>query len=131
MDRSTYPALADGASHNYSFYSIGIDDEQKAQAIPAQANQVTFTGVRYNNPLAVENLVVEKGITERSFIQYLDVDFNQTASSPALQSLAAALQSPSSADSSYLELLWYGEGTPPPVHPGEASTFSGRPPRQP
>ena len=120
----TYPALADGASHNYSFYSIGIDDEQKVQAIAALANQVTFTGVKYNNPLAVENLVVEKGITERSFIQYLDVDFNLTASSPALQSLAAALQTPSVDGSSYLELLWYGEGTPSASSPkGSVNLF--------
>ena len=121
----TYPALADGASHNYSFYSIGIDDEQKVQAIPAQANQVTFTGIVYSNPLAVENLVVEKGIAERSFIQYLDVDFNQTASSsPALQSLAAALQA-QQPDSSYLELLWYGDSTPSASSPkGSVNLFN-------
>ena len=30
----TYNALADGASHTYSFFSVGIDDEQKAQVTP-------------------------------------------------------------------------------------------------
>ena len=42
---------------------------------------VTFTEKTYAASLAVTNLVVEKGIAERSFIEYLDVDFNQTASS--------------------------------------------------
>ena len=39
---------------------------------------MTFSDITYTAPLAVQNLVVEKGIAERSFIQYLDVDFNQT-----------------------------------------------------
>ena len=89
----TYDALADGASHNYSFFSVGIDDEQKAQAMPT-APDVTFDGVKYSSPLAVENLVVEKGIAERSFIEYLDVDFNQTTSSSTyLTALANELSS--------------------------------------
>ena len=47
---------------------------------------VTFSDIIYSNSLAVESFVVEKGIAERSFIQYLDVDFNQTVStSSALQ----------------------------------------------
>ncbi len=108
----SYDALADGESHNYSFFSVGIDDEQKAQGMPATPD-VAFTNVSYSAPLAVENLVVEKGIAERSFIEYLDVDFNQTAStSAALQSLATALKTPGTTNEKYLELLWYGEGTP-------------------
>ena len=52
--------------------------------------------------------MVEKDIAERSFIQYLDVDFNQTLStSTALQALASGLAG--SSPSSYVELLWYGE----------------------
>ncbi len=55
---------------------------------------------------------MEKGIAERSFIQYLDVDFNQTLSSSppstALQGLAGGLAGGS--PGSYVELLWYGEG---------------------
>ncbi len=69
---------------------------------------MTFSGIVYSSPLAVENLVVEKGIAERSFIQYLDVDFNQTVStSSALQALGAGLAG--SSPNSFVELLWYGE----------------------
>ena len=31
----TYQALADGVSHTYGFFSVGIDDQQKKQAMPA------------------------------------------------------------------------------------------------
>ena len=44
---------------------------------------MTFSDITYTAPLAVQNLMVEKGIAERSFIEYLDVDFNQTARRPA------------------------------------------------
>ena len=30
----TYNALGDGLSHTYSFFSVGVDDEQKAQYAP-------------------------------------------------------------------------------------------------
>ena len=69
---------------------------------------MTFSNITYTAPLAVENLVVEKNIAERSFIQYLDVDFNQSLStSSALQDLSAGLAGGS--PNSYVELLWYGE----------------------
>ena len=55
----------------------------------AATPDVTFSNITYTAPLAVQNLAVEKGIAERSFIQYLDVDFNQTARRPS-----SALQEP-------------------------------------
>ncbi len=104
----SYDALADGQSHNYSFFSVGIDDEQKAQAMP-NTPDVTFSNVSYSAQLAVDNLVVEKGIAERSFIQYLDVDFNQTIStSPALTSLQTGLDG-ARPKTSFVQLVWYGE----------------------
>jgi hypothetical protein len=103
----TYNALADGQPHTYSFYSIGIDDEQKAQVGPATPD-ATFSDITYSAPLAVQSLTVEKGIAERSYIRYLDVDFNETVTtSTALQSLQAGLSG--SSPNSYVELLWYGE----------------------
>jgi hypothetical protein len=104
----TYDALGDDHAHTYGFFSVGIDDEQKAQPQPASPD-VTFSNITDSASLAVENLAVEKEIAERSFIQYLDVNFNQTtATSTALQALAAGLAGGS--PSSYVELLWYGEG---------------------
>ena len=103
----TYDALADGQSHTYSFYSVGIDDEQKTQATPSSPD-LTLTET-YTAPLSVNNLVVEKGIAERSFIQYLDVDFNQTLTANAeLQALKTGLAG--STASSYVQLVWFGEG---------------------
>jgi hypothetical protein len=112
----TYDALADGDPHTYGFYSVGIDDEQKVQATPSTPN-VTFTET-YAAALAVENLVVEKGIAERSFIEYLDVDFNMTtATSAELAAMQTALTDGDG--SSYVELLWYGEGL------GSGSLYKG------
>jgi hypothetical protein len=107
----SYNALADGQSHNYSFFIVGVDDQQKEQC-DAQAGlatpDVTFSNITYSAPLAVENLVVEQGIAERSFIQYLAVDFNQSVStSSALQDLASGLAG--TTPSTYVQLLWYGK----------------------
>jgi len=106
----TYNALADGLSHTYSFYSVGVDDLQLKQYAPQAgpaAADATFTET-YTAPMGIQNLVVEKNIAERSFIQYLDVDFNQSvATSSALQSLGAGLAGGSR--NSFVELVWYGE----------------------
>ena len=102
----TYDAMADGQSHTYSFFSVGIDDQQKAQPQPTTPD-ATFTET-YSTALAVDDLEVEKGIAERSFIQYLDVNFNQTsATSTALASLAAGLTGTD--PGAYMVLYWYGE----------------------
>ncbi len=107
----TYDALADGLSHTYSFYSVGVDDQQLKQYAPQAgpaAPDVTFNNITYNAPLGIQSLVVERNIAERSFIQYLDVNFNQSlATSPALQGLATGLTG--SSRNSFVELVWYGE----------------------
>ncbi len=126
----TYSALADNATHTYGFYSIGIDDEQKAQAQPSSPD-VTFTE-KYQAALAVSNLVVEKGIAERSFIEYLDVDFNQTAST------STALSKPGDRarrrPAPLTRNIWNSCGTArvhlPRVYPREASTCSVPAPRR-
>ncbi len=106
----TYDALADGLTHTYRFYSVGVDDQQVKQYAPQAgpaAPDVTFTET-YAAQLAVQNLVVEDNIAERSYIRYLDVNFNQSVStSPALQTLNAGLAG--SSRNSFVELLWYGE----------------------
>ncbi len=110
----SYQAFGDGLAHTYSFFSVGVDDQQKKQYAPAAgpaAPDVTFSDITFTAPLGIQSLAVEKNIAERSFIQYLDVDFNQTLSSTppssALQGLAAGLAG--STPSAYVELLFYGE----------------------
>jgi hypothetical protein len=105
----TYGALADNQSHTYCFYSVGVDDEGKMQPTPASPD-VTFGGIAYYASLAVQSVSVEKGIAERSFIQYLDVNFNQTVSTnTALQALTTGLAGSGTGRNSFVELLWYGE----------------------
>ena len=124
----TYNALGDGLSHTYSFYSVGVDDEQKAQYAPAagpSSPDVTFSNITYTAPLAVQSFAVEKNIVERSFIEYLDVYFNQNVSLPGsvLQSLAAGLTG--SNPNSFVELMWYGENLTSSSTPaGSVNLFS-------
>ncbi len=129
----SYNALGDGLSHTYSFFSVGVDDLLKKQYAPAAgpaAPDVTFSDISFTKPLGVQTFAVEKGIAERSFIQYLDVDFNQTLSSTppssALQGLAAGLAG--STPSSYVELLYYGENLTASSTPiGSVSLFTANP----
>jgi hypothetical protein len=102
----TYSALGDGVPHTYAFYSLGTDDQRMTQAAPATAD-ATFSNVSFGAPLSV-SLSVEKGIQERSYVRYLDVNFNYTvATSSALQILQNGLAG--SQPGAYVELLWYGE----------------------
>jgi hypothetical protein len=81
-------------------------DANYALSLPADETKATLT---VNPALGIQSLSVEKGIAERSFIQYLDVNFDQSVSSPGsvLQFLAAGLTG--SRPNSFVELLWYGE----------------------
>ena len=71
---------------------------------------VTFSNITFNTPLGIQSFAVEKYIAERSFIQYLDVDFNQTtATSAVLAWPGGGAGDPKSTRNSYVELVWYGE----------------------
>ena len=106
-----YNAMGDGQAHTYAFYSIGVDDQGVTQAVPATPD-VTFSNIMYTTPLTVlpnpNGFVVEKYIQERSYIRYLDVNFNYSVSNNAvLQQLASGLTGPT--PGAFVELLWYGE----------------------
>ncbi len=77
-----YQGLTDGAPHTYAFYSIGLDSGGHPQAAPATPN-LTLTETFANatpSQLQTTALVVEDGAVERSFIRYLQVDFNESDS---------------------------------------------------
>ena len=101
---TTYGAIGDGAAHTYGFYSVGVDDQALAEATPG-APDVTFPSVAFSAQLTA-NLSVQKGLQERSFIQYLDVTFNQPGSTLALQSLATGLAGGPA--NTFVELEYYG-----------------------
>ena len=87
-----YQGLTDGVSHTYTFTSIGIDGAGLAQ--PAPVNPVTFTNQAFTAAsLQVTGLTVEHGAAERSYIRYLDVDFNESdaQSSGGLTAIAGSL----------------------------------------
>jgi hypothetical protein len=83
----------------------------------------TFSSIMYQAALAVQNFVIEQNIAKRSFIQFLDVDFNQSdASSAVLQSLTTGLAS--GTPNKYVELLWYGENVSSSTVPTGVNLFS-------
>ncbi len=92
----TYQGLTDGTSHSYTFMSVGIDGAGLVQSAPV--NPVRFTNQSFTAAsLQVTGLTVENGATERSYIRYLDVDFNESdaQSGGALTAIAGSLGSSS------------------------------------
>ena len=78
---ATYQALADGSNHAYRFYSIGVDGANNTEpAKAAPADVVVNTSFPAPASLQVTSFVVQHGLTERSFVQYLDLTFNQSTS---------------------------------------------------
>jgi hypothetical protein len=86
----TYQGLTDGASHTYSFYSVGLDSNGNQQSAPTSAN-VTFANQVFAVPsaLQVTGFTVEHGSPGRSFVEYLDIGFNQTGN--ALTNIANSI----------------------------------------
>jgi hypothetical protein len=74
----TYQASADGQAHTYRFFSKGTDGAGNVEADHASPNDVVVTQTFQTQPLAVTGLVVENGLSERSYIRYLELDFNGT-----------------------------------------------------
>ena len=73
----TYQGLTDGTSHSYTFTSLGIDTSGLVQSAPV--NPVAFTNESFTAPsLQVTALTVENGAAERSYVRYLDVNFNES-----------------------------------------------------
>ncbi len=73
-----YQGLTDGNSHTYQFYSIGIDSAGNVQSAPSTPNLSLTETFAQPSALQVTNLIVEDGAVERSYIRYLQVDFNES-----------------------------------------------------
>ena len=103
----TYQGLDDGTSHTYRFYSIGIDAAGLIQPTPSMPN-VTDTNVMFQPPsqLAVTGLTVENGAAERSYIRYLDLDFNESGSQ--LTAIVNSVNNPTANNPAELMLTQYG-----------------------
>lgn len=94
-----YQALEDGASHDYRFYTVAVDRNNNIEAAPAAPSDVELDNVKYSVPatLQVTGFVVEQGAAERSFIRYLEIDFNRNVASE-LQTIVATLNDGTPAD---------------------------------
>ncbi len=75
-----YQGLTDGAQHTYAFYSIGIDGAGNTQPAPATPDLTLTETFAAASPaqLQTTSLIVEDGAVERSYIRYLQVDFNES-----------------------------------------------------
>jgi hypothetical protein len=82
---AVYQAITDGVAHTYRFFTVGIDGAGNVETPPASAGVVVSAGFAAPAQLGVTGFVVEHGVVGRSFIRYLDVQFNQGAD--ALQTL--------------------------------------------
>jgi uncharacterized repeat protein (TIGR01451 family) len=93
-----YQGLTDGNAHTYSFYSIGVDSAGNVQSAPASPN-ATFANQTFATPtqLGVSGFTVEHGSSNRSFIQYLDIIFNESdgQSGSELTELVNSISGPS------------------------------------
>jgi hypothetical protein len=75
-----YQGLTDGVRHTYAFYSIGLDGAGNIQPAPEAPNLSLIETFTQPSALQVTGLVVENGAVERSYIRYLEVDFNESVS---------------------------------------------------
>ena len=83
---TTYQAIVDGKSHQYRFYSCGVDTVGGTEAAPLAATDDVAVSAQFATPgaLVLQSFVVQKAAKERSFVRYLDVTFNQSAGLDAL-----------------------------------------------
>ncbi len=75
-----YQGLTDGVQHTYAFYSIGIDGAGNTQSAPTTPNLTLTETFATATPsqLQTTSLIVEDGAVERSYVRYLQVDFNES-----------------------------------------------------
>ncbi len=70
--------ITDGQEHSYRFFTAGIDGQGNTEPAASALSDVLVT-VSFSTPsmLAVTGFDVQKNATQRSYIRYLDVFFNQ------------------------------------------------------
>jgi hypothetical protein len=82
-----YKAIADGSSHTYRFYALGIDGAGNVEATPTDPNADVVVSAAFSGAaaLGVVSLTVQGGAVGRSYVRYVDINFNQAGA--ALQEL--------------------------------------------
>jgi hypothetical protein len=72
----TYQAAADGANRSYEFFSVGTDSANLVEPTHTTPD-VTLSNQTFSMPFQFTGLTIQHGEVERSFIEYVDLDFNQ------------------------------------------------------
>ncbi len=113
------PSSDYGPSNTYEFSSVGIDAAGLEEPFHTMYD-VSFSEA-YSEPtasqLAVSSLTVENGAAERSYIRYLDLNFNDSTNS-VLQAIVNSVNNPTASNPAELTLTQYnlnGGGTGAPV----------------
>ncbi len=88
--QTTYQGLQDGSSHSYAFY-IQATNGNGVQSTPQAATPLPET---FSAPIIpqVTAFSVENGLSERSYIRYLNVTFNEPVSSLILNTSTVKLE---------------------------------------
>jgi hypothetical protein len=76
-----YQAIVDGRPHVYRFYSIGVDKAGNVQPAPSNTHDDVMVTATFPAVLSAPEpigLVVQHGETERSYVRYVDILFNQS-----------------------------------------------------
>ncbi len=81
-----YQALADGLSHTYRFYTVGIDAAGNREATPSlgQGDVLVTKAFAVPNRLEITSFDIQQGAVQRSFIDHIAISFNQSADLQAL-----------------------------------------------
>jgi hypothetical protein len=80
---ASFPAMVDGRSHSYQFFTLGIDGAGNVESVAsclakAVTATATFSPPAPATPPVAMGIMVQNGMAERSYIQSLDILFNQT-----------------------------------------------------
>src|SRR5262249_9579911 len=73
-----YQGIADGVTHQYRFFSIGIDGAGNIESAPASPDDVLISAAfAPPGPLALTGFSVQHASPSRSYVRYLDLTFDQ------------------------------------------------------
>lgn len=75
---TVYQAIADGSSHTYRFYTVGVDSRGNIEAEPEGATSDVLVTAAFTPPPALDVAAfdVQSGAAQRSYIRHLDLLFN-------------------------------------------------------
>ena len=74
-----YQAIRDNTAHSYEFFVVGIDGAGNRENIPETPDATLSVTAAPADPLAATGIDIQQQTTQRSFVQFADVVFNDTS----------------------------------------------------